>query len=378
MSVRPARPLSLTLATAVLAGGLGLTAAPASALEVDGVHHHALLGVNASTDTGTVQTMYGMTGEDLRVTVAAVTAIHGDVLPEFETGEEVEVEVSYEDDLEAGLFDITEARRSLGEDATGQVIFQAYLGGEISSSLVLDEDADLTDSDPGTVLSTVGPQDWDLSYAPILDRITVMSAPGSRMVYLTPGPDADGRSGAVTGKVVDGPEKGKLVAMPKKGETGSGWVYVADEGVTGEDEATFTLTAGDVTRTLVVTFSIGDERADDGYVPSMWTKPLPYTEAEVLARLAETAAPEIPAPSASPTAPASPSTPAAPTAPASSAPTTPAPASAAPTAPAPSEAEHTVPEKVQTGDGAAWWLAGLGTAAAAALVATRRRLGLTR
>lgn len=43
---------------------------------------------------------------------------------------------------------------------------------------------------------------------------------------------------------------------------------------------------------------------------------------------------------------------------------------------APAEGGHTVPSKVQTGDEAAWWLAGVSALGAGALVAARRRLGL--
>ena len=44
---------------------------------------------------------------------------------------------------------------------------------------------------------------------------------------------------------------------------------------------------------------------------------------------------------------------------------------------APAE-DHSVPEKVETGDEAAWWLAGVAALGAGALVAARRRFGLTR
>ena len=39
--------------------------------------------------------------------------------------------------------------------------------------------------------------------------------------------------------------------------------------------------------------------------------------------------------------------------------------------------QHTTPDTVETGQSTGWWLAGLGAAAAGALVAARRRLGLT-
>lgn len=66
----------------------------------------------------------------------------------------------------------------------------------------------------------------------------------------------------------------------------------------------------------------------------------------------------------------------------SPAPTTPVPSAPAPTTPAPasssSAGEHTVPEKVQTGDSAVVWLAGVAALGAAGLVVFRRRRGLAR
>ncbi|MGC5048130.1 hypothetical protein [Micrococcus porci] len=113
------------------------------------------------------------------------------------------------------------------------------------------------------------------------------------------------------------------------------WVYIADEGFTGRDEATFEVRRDGKKKTLAVTYSIGDERADD--VPlGVEQGALPYAESRVLAQLG---AGEDPAP----------------------------------TAP---DAEHAVPGKVQTGDEAAWWAVGLGALGAGALVAARRRFGL--
>lgn len=384
---RTTRPLSTALAAAVLAGGLAATAAApalaAPAETTDGWQNgHFVGGTFGSTElsprTGSFYTQHAV--KDVRVTVAPFYPAFTD-LEEIsykvpgEMGPETDVEFTYDAELEAGYVDVLEQRRVLGEEGTTGAVFTLYVDGKATATLVFGEDRNLGDDVPGMFLDARGPQAYEFGARPTVDHQTRLAAPGSRLVHLHGNSSGDAPVGDSTRTVVEQPEHGTLVELPRIGDP-TNWtpdgangsfastVYVADEGFTGTDQAVFTLTDGSTgeQKTLVVTFSIGDPRAADPHLGVQGTG-LPFDEArvwEALEAQGEDDASEAPAPES---------------------PATPAPDSTdAPEASEPSEpaGEHTVPETVETGSGQAWWLAALGALGAGGLVAARRRFGLTR
>ena len=361
---RTTRPLSTALAAAVLAGGLAATAAApalaAPAETTDGSNSGAFW---PDPENGRFTTQHSV--KDVRITVAPYTVTSGeDELLSGEKGKETDVEFSYDAELERGIIDFTEQRRVLGENGTGDVVFTLYTDGDQTATAHFGPDADLSDATPGELKGVYGPQSYDTTMRPTVDHVTLMSAPGSRMVYLQGGPGGDA-PGMVTLTVTEQPKHGTLVVVPREGESETvghrQWestVYVADEGFTGTDQAVFTVTDQldpSITRTLVVTFSVGDERADDTVLDPT-SGGLPYDEARVWAALAEQGGDDA--------APAEPADPAEPV--------------ADDDAEQPAPGDHTVPDAVETGNGQAWSLAALGALGAGGLVAARRRFVLTR
>lgn len=384
---RTTRPLSTALAAAVLAGGLAATAAApalaAPAETTDGWQNGRFVGgtfgsTELSPRTGRFYTQHAV--KDVRVTVAPFYPAFTD-LEEIsykvpgEMGPETDVEFTYDAELEAGYVDVLEQRRVLDKEGTAGAVFTLYVDGKATATLVFGEDRNLGDDVPGMFLDAGGPQAYEFGARPTVDHQTRLAAPGSRLVHLPGNSSGDAPVGDSTRTVVEQPEHGTLVELPRIGDP-TNWtpdgangsfastVYVADEGFTGTDQAVFTLTDGSTgeQKTLVVTFSIGDPRAADPYLGVQGTG-LPFDEArvwEALEAQGEDDASEAPAPES---------------------PATPAPDSTdAPEASEPSEpaGEHTVPETVETGSGQAWWLAALGALGAGGLVAARRRFGLTR
>lgn len=381
---RTTRPLSTALAAAVLAGGLAATAAApafaAPAETTDGWQNgHFVGGTFGSTElsprTGSFYTQHAV--KDVRVTVAPFYPSFTD-LEEIsyyvpgEMGPETDVEFTYDAELEAGYVDVLEQRRVLGEEGTAGAVFTLYVDGRGTATLIFGEDGNLGDDVPGMFLDARGPQAYDFGGRPTVDHQTRLAAPGSRLVHLAGNSSGDVPGADATMTVAEQPEHGTLVELPRIGDPAN-WtpdgangsfastVYVADEGFTGTDQAVFTITdetTGEE-KTLVVTFSIGDPRAADPHLGVQGTG-LPFDEArvwEALEAQGEDDASEAPAPES---------------------PATPAPDSTdAPEASEPAD-EHTVPETVETGSGQAWWLAAVAAAGTGALVAGRRRFGLTR
>lgn len=360
MSFRPHTRRPAVLASAVLVGGLALGAASpalaAPAPTADGVDSGWFV---SDAEHGRFYTEHHV--QDVRVTVAPITITSGeDEVFRGERGPETGVAFSYDAELERGLIDFTQERRVLAETGTGDVVFTLYVDGTQRSSIVFGPDGHLGDDVPGEIKGTFGPHQFDTSMRPTVDHVTLMSAPGSRMVHLTGNSSGDAPGNASL-TVAEEPAHGTLVELDRVGNPGmwrpgeergihASWVYVADEGFTGTDEAVFTLTDDrtGATKTLVVTYSIGDDRADDT-VLDPHAGALPFDESRVWADLDaqdDDAAAPVPAD---------------------------------PSDDEPGDdADHTVPEKVETGSGQAWWLAALGAAGTGALLAARRRLGLTR
>lgn len=375
---RTTRPLSTALAAAVLAGGLAATAAApalaAPAETTDGWQNgHFVGGTFGSTElsprTGSFYTQHAV--KDVRVTVAPFYPAFTD-LEEIsykvpgEMGPETDVEFTYDAELEAGYVDVLEQRRVLGEEGTTGAVFTLYVDGKATATLVFGEDRNLGDDVPGMFLDARGPQAYEFGARPTVDHQTRLAAPGSRLVHLHGNSSGDAPVGDSTRTVVEQPEHGTLVELPRIGDP-TNWtpdgangsfastVYVADEGFTGTDQAVFTLTDGSTgeQKTLVVTFSIGDPRAADPHLGVQGTG-LPFDEARVWEALAEQGGDDA----AEPADPAEPV--------------------ADDDAEQPTPGDHTVPDAVETGNGQAWSLAALGALGAGGLVAVRRRFGLTR
>lgn len=340
------RPLTAPLSAAVLVAGLAVTGAAGA--QAGGVRQDLARFTTVPGDPTVlvVDTEHDVDADEIRMTVAPFTVTSAADKPiDGERGLETDVEFPYDSELERGVVDVVGARRVLADEGVDHVVLTLYVDGRETGSAVYGPDADLGDDVPGELVGAYGPQDYDFAYRPDADERTLLSAPGSRMVYLQGGPSSGTPGGGVT-VLAEEPQHGRLVVVPgvegAQDQTGfDAWVYIADEGFTGRDEATFEIRRDGEKKTLAVTYSIGDERADD--VPlGVEHGALPYAEARVLAQLG---AGEDPAAAEDP----------------------------APTAP---DAEHAVPGKVQTGDEAAWWAVGLGALGAGALVAARRRFGL--
>lgn len=370
-----ARSARLSAAVAVGAG-LILASAPAASA-TSGIENTA----HYTGTTGGVarfHTYHEVQSRDLRVTVAPAESETSDDSGTTSfpaTGPALDVPFTYDDELERGTVDIAQARRLLGED--GMILVTVDVtGGEHTPDMTIayGPDADLSDSAPGDVLGGIGPMEYEFTRMPEIDRRTLLAAPGSRMVYLQ-GNTTGGAPGPATMTVTEGPRHGVLVQVPELRDGNmvleyASTVYVAEEGFTGADSAVFTLTGENgVVRTLEVTYLVGDPRADD--VPlDEYTGGLPYDESQVWAALkAQDAGDDAPADDDTRS-----------DAPAADDDDTAAPAAddadksdTADTSDKSDTGKHSVPDKVETGQGQAWWLAGLGALGAGALVALRPR-----
>lgn len=132
--------------------------------------------------------------------------------------------------------------------------------------------------------------------------------------------------------VADAPDHGRLV------EGGGDYSYAQERGYAGEDSFTLAVSDGAVTKTVDVHVLLTEDYLTFDFPRSSWTTTCAWPTGE-----------ETPA------APGN-----APQAPAESAP----------------EADHVLPDRVETGNGAAWWFAGLAAAGLAVLVRFRRAFGL--
>ncbi|MDY6054963.1 hypothetical protein [Micrococcus sp.] len=377
MPSRPSsrRALTAVLPAAVLIGGLGL-ASPALAVPAP-TDDGQTAGYFVVGDSSTVRFYTEHAVQEATVTVAPYT-VSPDSPEGFyagQAGTPTTVDSSYDAELERGAVDLVAQRRVLGEAGTGYVAFSLDVDGRPAAQIIVGPDANLADATGGEILRVMGPQEYSTADRPTVDHRTLLAAPGSRMVYLQGNAEGDAPGNASL-TVVTAPVHGRLVSVPAQGtpqvsdpsggqDRFGSTVYVADAGFTGTDQAVFQVaddTTGQV-KTLVVTYAIGDQRADD-----MPLDPeaggLPFDESVVWALL-----PADAGSSASPTAAPSASEPAQPS-------TTAAPA-AQPTAPAPSASEttgeHAVPERVQTGPEpvSGWTLLLLGAAGVGLFAAAR-------
>ena len=330
------RLATAVLGAAVLAGG---AAAPASA--ADWTEEH---GVPAGTFLSSFAGQYApiefglldnFDVSDVRVVVTAADGTTTDLEvsawdfdPNAEVAPAFPTPVIYSTLADAGLIDTTAlleaAALSEGDDysidvyGAGQLAFGADVDAE--GTLTPYEDEDYFPHDEWARNAT-----WYVQTDQNETHIT----------YLT----TDGEGAAA-------PMKATLVTKPENGTVTIGefsYGYTPDEDFLGRDTFTVEMTQLGEIRTVTFVVDVLDLPGDSTPTPIEPAEPEPTPEPE-----------PSPTPEPEPTP-------------------TPEPE---PTAPVADEDGHTVPEKVETGDTAAWWLAGLAAVGAVAMVRFRRSFGL--
>lgn len=305
-----------------------------------------------------------------------------------DVSKDVPVPVEYDAELGRGTVDLQQTRPMLGEAATGPVVYRMQVDGRTVALFGLQADADPADAQIAPTTDNGGASVLDFAQLPV-DTTTTLLTTAERPYALVGPLKAEG----ATARLVTGPQHGTLVPVDTTSfgmradnlpVADSSFVYVAQQGFTGRDSVTFSYTDGTAVKQETVRISVGDPRVArfGDSLPADGSRLRSVVDAA--AAKARAAAPSASTPSTTPTA--SPSTSAAPSAstPSASAPapsTSAAPSASTPSAAAPSAstpaasqpaAEHEKPGAVQTGDGAAWWLAGFALVGGGALLAVRR------
>lgn len=341
---RPAARLSAAVLGAGLVAPLAL-AAPALAVEGDGprwsADHGPMSGYFFQVDADSVtqahfQTYHGYDPEDLTLLVAPAGADHEP------TGEGVPVPFTPVELIDGGVVDVQETRRLLGEAGTGPVVYHVAAGDTLlDMAMVVGADDDLSDERGGELVALVNPQDHSGMY-PLSWESEAALAPdvdglGIRRVM------ADIERSHVS--VVDQPQHGELFTFRNRDDGSLGAWYLPEEDFVGTDTFTVDFHGDHVAGVETFTVTVGEPLpagveglpdAADGAVGGEAIDLDDPTTAAMLAAFQEPAEESAPA------------------------------------------EEHAVPEKVETGDEAAWWLAGAAAVGAGVLVAARRRFGLTR
>lgn len=338
---RPAARLSAAVLGAGLAAPLAL-ASPALAVEGEetrwsddhGVMAGHFLQVNAESVTQAhFQTYSGYDPEDLTLTVAPADAAGEPV------GDAVGVPFTPVELIDGGIVDVLETRRALGEAGTGPVVYEVYAGEtRLQMSMAVGADDDLSDDRGGELLALVNPQDFSGLHPLVWDSEAAL-APGVDSLRIQRIMPVIEESNAW---IQEQPEHGELHTVRNK-DTGrlEAW-YIPEEGFVGTDAFTVDFHGDHVAGIETITVTVGEPLpaevtglpdAEDGV---MGGEPLdlddPHTAA-LLAAMREAAD-------------------------------------------GGTAEEHAVPEKVETGDTAAWWLAGLAAVGAGAMVRFRRSFGL--
>lgn len=355
--IRTRRPSLRHLPAAVATAGLITTVALAGPAAAWDDAHGPQAGSFQAVDHENVtaaffQTHDGYDPEDLTLTITPV-AEDGTRL---EGGQEVEFTAL--DVIDGGAVDVLETRRALGAAGEGLVRYDVVADGQmLNMGITLQADADLADDQGAAVHSVDGPQMTHLGDRPLVWDSAMQLAPGvegAEIVHLVAAPTMENTYAAVVAE----PAHGEVFAFRDSEHSELRAWYIPEEGFVGTDTFTVDFHSDHVAHVQTVIVQVGEEiaAAYDGFLDAedgvLNGKPLDLTDPDTAAALAAFRGDEAaPAPEDEEEQ----------------------------TAPVEGDAdeEHTTPDTVETGQSTGWWLAGLGAAAAGALVAARRRLGLT-
>ncbi|MEX3564759.1 hypothetical protein [Micrococcus endophyticus] len=369
-SSAPATRRALRLPAALLGAGLlaGGLAGPAHAAPEWDTGHGVPGGyfqVDDATDAtmGRFQTFHGYDPVDLSVYAEALDDDGASL------GARMAVPFAAIGEVDGGRVDLLQARRDLGEEGAGRVRFGVTAHGQdLDFALTLAPDADLSDSSGAPVEDVDDAFAWHLSDAPLMWSSDVVMAPGVAALDVAHDVE-ESLLGHALPSIQAQPAHGELHVLRDRDRAQLRAVYVPDEGFTGTDTFTVDFHGDKVAHVQTVTVHVGRAlHADlgafdvdgDGVVNGRAMDPADPEDAALLAALrGDDASPAPAEPSPRPSTPA------------------PAPSAGEPASPTAPE-EHEVPERVETGNGAAWLLASAAALGAGALVAARRRFALAR